>query len=60
MSEEFLAKLRKIYNQVDYYRFLELTGFDDDRYSLEKYNTLQDGIEKLCKFDGETLAKLIA
>jgi hypothetical protein len=59
-ESRILVELRRVYNQVTYYDFLEATGFNDDSYSLQRFNELQESIAKLCRFDDETFSKILA
>lgn len=47
----FSALLSKAYWEIDYYRFLEITGFVDDLYAIEKFKTFQLAVKQLNQFD---------
>lgn len=55
-----LALLSKTYWNMDYYQFLDCTGFTDDEYALEKFKLFQGAVEQLNRFDPETMVKIIS
>lgn len=57
--KEFLDKLSHAYDAMDYYQFLEITGFVDSNYSLEKFKLFQQSARGLMSFDYETLAMIL-
>ncbi|MFB2983408.1 hypothetical protein [Microseira sp. BLCC-F43] len=56
----FLALLSKAYWEIDYYRFLEITGFVDDLYAIEKFKTFQLAVKQLNQFDPEITIRIIS
>jgi len=54
-----LEALRKRYCNMNYFEFLERTGFNEDQYSLDKFTTFQEGSRNLLEFDDETLEKIL-
>ena len=56
----FLALLSKIYWEMDYYQFLEITGFNDDEYAIEKFKTFQLAVKQLNQFEPKIMVKIIS
>lgn len=57
---EFTNLLRKKYCQMQYDDFLQMTGFVDSQYSIEKFSAFKDSVRGLLTFDDETLAKILS
>ncbi|RCJ27297.1 hypothetical protein A6S26_12735 [Nostoc sp. ATCC 43529] len=57
--QDFLTALSSAYWKIDYYKFLEMTGFVDSQYSLEKFKLFQQSAKGLIQFDAKTLESLI-
>lgn len=57
--EELLEKLRKAYCHIDYFQFLERTGFVDSQYAIDKFQIFKEAINLITKFDSQTLEKII-
>jgi uncharacterized protein with von Willebrand factor type A (vWA) domain len=58
--QEFLENLSRTYSKMDYYQFLDRTGFVDSDYSLEKFKLFQRSVKGLLDFDVETLTSILA
>jgi hypothetical protein len=58
--QEFLDNLSRTYSKMDYYQFLDRTGFVDSDYSLEKFKLFQRSVKGLLDFDVETLTSILA
>ncbi|MDB9315625.1 hypothetical protein PN462_21105 [Spirulina sp. CS-785/01] len=58
--EQLLQSLSSVYWNMDYYEFLQRTGFRDDPYALEKFKTFQQMYQLMTQFDSETLQKLLS
>lgn len=58
-TKTLLAAISFAYYNLDYYQFLEKTGFVDSQYSLEKFRLFQQSIKGLLQFDPETLQVLL-
>lgn len=58
-TQDFLSALSSAYWEIDYYKFLEITGFVDSQYSLEKFKLFQQSVRALTQFDAKTLESLI-
>lgn len=57
--ELILEALAKRYCNMDYAEFIERTGFNEDKYSLDKFTTFQEGSRNLLEFDPSTLEKIL-
>ncbi len=57
--QDFLTALSSAYWEIDYYKFLEITGFVDSQYSLEKFKLFQQSAKGLIQFDAKTLQSLM-
>jgi hypothetical protein len=57
--DQLLEKLRKAYSHIDYYQFLEKTGFVDSQYALDKFKTFNQAVKLLCQFESDTLERII-
>ncbi|WP_292850462.1 hypothetical protein [Nostoc sp. NMS8] len=58
-TQDFLTALSSAYWEIDYYKFLKMTGFVDSQYSLEKFKLFQQSAKGLTQFDAKTLESLI-
>ncbi|WP_446415920.1 hypothetical protein [Coleofasciculus sp.] len=57
--QEFFETLGAIYWHIDYYQFLQLTGFDESDYALNKFKTIQAAIKGLSCLDNYSWQRLI-
>jgi len=58
-TKTLLAAISLAYYNLDYYQFLEKTGFVDSLYAMEKFQLFQQSIKGLLQFDSETLQVLL-
>ncbi|MBD2499874.1 hypothetical protein [Anabaena azotica] len=59
-TQDFLKALSSAYWELDYHKFLEITGFVDSQYSLDKFQLFQQSAKGLVQFDAETLECLLS
>ena len=57
--EKVFNTIGKTYWDMDYYQFLSRTGFNDDQYSMEKFQLLQNSFKGLLQFDPNTLKSIL-
>jgi hypothetical protein len=57
--EQVLSALTNAYWNMDYYQFLDRTGFTDCSYSVEKFKLFQQSIKGLNQFEIRTLLLII-
>lgn len=57
---EVFEVLGKIYWQMDYPKFLQILGWRDDDYTLQKFRQIQDTLRGLSNLDREAWFQLIS